>query len=98
MEATFTFRKTDASEAIKEHAKEKLSKLDKYMSRPVNAHVIFNIEGSNHTVEVAFQANGNRYFGKGESHDMYTSIDDVVTKIEHQLRKSKERAKSHKGE
>jgi len=98
MEATFTFRKTEATEALRNHTFDKLDKLDKYLPKPVNAHVIFNVEGFRHTVEIAFQFNGVRYFGKGESNDMYTSVDDAVTKIEKQLRKNKERVKGHKGE
>jgi len=98
MEATFTFRQTEATEALRGHATEKLGKLDKYLPKPVSAHVIFKVEGFRHSVEIAFQSNGIRYFGKSESNDMYTSIDDAVTKIEHQLRKNKERAKDHKGE
>ncbi len=98
MEATFTFRQTEATEALRSHAMDKLSKLDKYLPKPVNAHVIFKVEGFRHQVEIAFQFNGIRYIGKGESNDMYTSVDDAVTRIEHQLRKNKERAKEHKGE
>lgn len=98
MEATYTFRQTEATEALRNHAADKLSKLDKYLPKPVSAHVIFKVEGFRHEVEIAFQFNGIRYFGKGESNDMYTSIDDAVTRIEHQLRKNKERVKGHKGE
>lgn len=98
MEATFTFRQTKATEALRTHAMDKLSKLDKYLPKPVNAHVIFRVEGFRHQVEIAFQFNGIRYFGKSESNDMYTSVDDAVTRIEHQLRKNKERVKGHKGE
>ncbi len=98
MEATFTFRKTEPTEALKTHAFDKLGKLDKYLPKPVNAHVIFKVEGFRHCVEIAFHSNGVRYFGKGESNDMYTSIDDAVAKIEKQLKRNKERIKGHKGE
>jgi putative sigma-54 modulation protein len=98
MEATFTFRKTEATEALRTHTYDKLGKLDKYLPKPGNAHVIFNVEGFRHSVEITLHSSGVRYFGKGESNDMYTSIDDAVTKIEKQLRKNKERIKGHKGE
>lgn len=98
MEVNFTFRKTEATEALKTHTYEKLTKLDKYLNKPINAHIIFNVEGFRHTVEITFNNNGVRYVGKGLSNDMYTSIDDAVDRIEKQLRKSKERRKGHKGE
>lgn len=98
MEATYTFRRTEATEAIRTHTDDKLAKLDKYLPKPVSAHIIFSVEGFRHTVEITFNSNGVRYFGKGESNDMYTSIDDAVKRIEKQLRKSKDRLKGHKGE
>lgn len=97
MEAIFTFRNTEPTEPIRQHMNEKLVKLDKYIPKPVNAHVIFKVEGFRHIVELSFQSNGVRFFGKGESNDMYTSIDDAISRIEHQLRKNKERLKGHKG-
>lgn len=98
METTYTFRKTEATEALKKHAEDKLAKLDKYIPKPIKAHVIFNIEGANHIVEIDFNSMGVRYFSKGISSDMYASIDNAVLKIEQQLRKKKERLKSHKGQ
>ena len=98
MDATFTFRNTEGTEALKGRTSTKLAKLQKYLNKPVSPHVIFKIDGVYHTVEITFQHNGVSYFSKGESNDMYTSLDDAVSKIEHQLRKTKDRIKGHKGE
>ncbi len=98
MDTTFTFRQTEASDALKEHATDKLSKLEKYIFKPISPHVIFKIDGFKHTVEITFQHSGTKYFSKGESSDMYKSIDEAVSKIEKQLKKSRDRIKDHKGE
>ena len=98
MDTTFTFRNTEGTEAMKSRTSTKLIKLQKYLSKPISPHVIFKIDGTYQTVEITFQHNGISYFSKGESNDMYTSLDDAVSKMEHQLRKTKERMKGHKGE
>lgn len=96
METTFTFRNIDASDALKTHTLGKLQKLGKYLVKPTQAHIIFGMERFHHVVEVVLNANGIQYVSHEKSEDMYTSIDKAVTKLEHQLKKYKERLKEHK--
>lgn len=98
METNYTFRNMDATEALRNHTDDKLAKLKKYLIKPGNIHVIFNVEKFNHIAEITLIANGNRYVGSQCSNDMYTSIDGAVKKLETQLRNYKERLKGHKGE
>ncbi len=95
METTFTFRNMDSTEALRTHTMEKLTKLKKYIIKPGNAHVIFNVEKFNHIAEITLVANGIRYVGHQQSNDMYTSIDGAMKKLEKQLRNYKERVKGH---
>jgi len=97
MQTTFTFRNMNASDALKTHALEKLTKLGKYLIKPIQTHVIFNVEKFNHVVEVTLTENGIQYISHEKSKDMYTSVDKAVSKLERQLKKYKERLKEHKG-
>lgn len=98
LETTFTFRNMDPTDALREHSLEKLEKIEKYLMRPISAHIIFNIDGAAHIAEITLNIKGGRVVGHGTSNDMYTSIDDAVDKIKKQLARKKERAKGHKGE
>lgn len=98
METTYTFRNMEATEALRDYAAEKLTKLKKHVIKPGNVHVIFNIEKFNHIAEVTLVANGIRYVSSQRSNDMYTSIDGAIKKLESQLREYKDRLKGHKGE
>ena len=40
MQVVVTFRHSEANEAVRNHAKEKLLKLKKYLERPVEARVV----------------------------------------------------------
>lgn len=97
METHFTFRNIDASEALKNHTLEKLSKLNKYLIKPTNTHIIFSTVKFHHQVEITLNANGVQYITQEMSEDMYGSIDKAVQKMERRLKKYKEQLKSHKG-
>lgn len=89
----FTVRgeKIEVTDAIKEYAISKISKVEKYFDNPetVNVKVIFSVRGREQKVEVTI--NGSSYDLRAEvSHaDMYAAIDLVLDKLETQMRKFK---------
>ena len=97
IDTTFTFRNTDATEALRTHAIDKLEKLNKFVVKPASAHIIFKVEGARHVAEITLSIKGGRFVGVETSNDMYTSIDGAVDKIRKQISRSRERVKDHKG-
>jgi len=98
MEKTYTFRNINATEALKEHADKKLNKLNKYLTnQSASAHIIFKKDGSGHNAEITLHIKGKNYIVTNTSHDMYTSLDLAIHKLEMQLSKNKERTVTHKG-
>jgi putative sigma-54 modulation protein len=96
MELHFTFRHVEPSEGIKNYAREKIGKMQKYMRSPLEADVILSLERHLHCVEVSMRADGERYAGKVESDDMYASIDLVIDKLDRQVRERKDEATDRK--
>jgi putative sigma-54 modulation protein len=92
MEVSFTFRHVEPSEGVKNYAREKLAKAQKFLRTPMTAEVIFSMERHLHTVEVTVHGDGNRFFGTHQSEDMYASIDLVIDKIDRQIRDEKDAA------
>lgn len=95
MEANITFRHSKTSEALKNHVKEKINHLSKYLIKPVNAHVTLNVEGTRHTAEISLTENHSVFNSREISHDMYLSVNRSIEKIERQLKKYKEKIKGH---
>ena len=89
MRIAFTFRNLESSEALKDYASDKISKLQKYLRSPLEAEVIASLERHLHCVDVTVSAAGKRYQGRSESEDMYASIDTVLDKIDRQVRREK---------
>jgi putative sigma-54 modulation protein len=98
MQLSVTFRHMDASEALREYAKEKVERINKYFSDPIKGHVVLSCErGYHHQADVTLTLrNGLVIKGVETTEDMYSSVDLVMAKIERQVRRYKEKIRSHR--
>ena len=96
-----TGRHIDITDAIKEYAEEKTSKLPKYYNSINRVEVIIDgNQGGDTSVEIIAKAeHGKIFVGTEAGQDAYRCIDMAVHKLERQLRrkKSKERDDKHSG-
>ena len=97
MQVNITFRNMFATDALRNHVQEKLSKVvDKYLDKVTEAHVTLSLERYLHHADINLHAGHFHVRGKERSEDMYASIDLAIDKIERQLKKHKERLRSHR--
>ncbi len=96
MNLNITFRHVEPAEGLKTYTVEKVERLTKYFDGLVDGHVILDQEKIRHIAEVTLLANGTRIYAKEENADFYTAIDNVVDKLERQLKRYKEKLKRHK--
>lgn len=98
MQLSITFRHMDASDAVREYAREKVERIRKYFPDPIKGHVVFSCDrGYTHVADVQITLhNGIVIKGVEATEDMYSSIDLVMAKIERQVRRYKERIRNHK--
>ena len=94
MNISITFRHMDASEAIKEYARDKVSKLQKFLRQPMTAKVTLSLDKLQHVAETQVSSGGAHLEAKEVSEDMYASIDRVIDKLERQIRGTKGAAQS----
>lgn len=97
MQISYTFRNLDASDFIKEYAREKVERVNKYLDRASEAHVVYTLERHNHICDITIHAGAFSMRGREKSEDMYASVDLAMDKIERQLKRYKEKLKHHKG-
>jgi len=80
----------DVTEALKSYAEKRLSKIARYFDHVISADVTLSTERSWHIVEVTVHANnGHLLRGEERTNDMYGSIDQVVDKLESQIKRQK---------
>ena len=98
MQLSVTFRHMEATDAIKDYAREKVERIKKYFPDPIMAHVVLTTErGYQHVADVNIQLhNGLIIKGREITEDMYSSIDLVMDKIERQVLRYKEKIRHHK--
>jgi putative sigma-54 modulation protein len=95
MQVSVTFRHMDATESLKDFASDKVSRIEKYIHTPTDAHVVLSVEKHMHKAEINVVANGLRLRGEETSGDMYGSIDGAAAKIERQLKRYRNKLASH---
>ena len=95
MNIEFTFRNLDATEQVKEYALKRLSKIDRYVSRPIACQVTFVSDNSDQKVEIGLSVPGKKLFVKESSGDIMKSVDGAVDKMVSRIVKFKETRYSH---
>ena len=90
--------KIEATKAIQDYAKEKLSRINKYIgeSDSIRATVVVSVKGHNQKVEVTIPLKNVILRAEETRDDLYAAIDVVVDKIERQIRKNKTKLQSKK--
>ncbi len=91
MQIIFTGKHLDVTPSLREYAETKLSKLSRFFDHVQEAHVTESITRGQHIVEVTLKVDGTLIRAEERTSDMYTSLDQVVDKLEGQLRRYKER-------
>lgn len=91
MKFTFTEKKVQVSDDLRDYAQKKVGKLDRFFKIESEAFVTFAIERGRHKAEITLNNNGIFYRVTETTSDMYASIDSAVAGIEGQIRKNKTR-------
>ena len=97
MNITFNFKNFEASDHLKEYARNRFEKISKYISDKsddaTEVQVNLAVEKFRHMADVIFVADNLHLSAYQESEDMYSTIDLVLDKLEAQVRKIRERSK-----
>lgn len=96
MRILVTSRHLKPTKDMKDYAKEKLRKVKKYLSEPIEANVILAEEKFRHLTEVTITHSGITIRGEGMATDMRSAIDKATEKIEKQLRRQKDKLSNPK--
>jgi putative sigma-54 modulation protein len=100
MRITFKAKNVDVSDTLQKYAEKKIEKLSKYFQNLKEAAVTLSLQRNWQIIEVTLDGDGIVLRGQERSNDMYTSIDQVVEKLEKQVKRFKGKMieRSHLGE
>lgn len=92
-------RHLEITPALRSYAEEKIGRFEKYISNITEAVVTLGVEKYRHKAEVLLKVNGVMIQAESVTGEVYSSIDEVVEKLEKQVLKHKEKIHSYrKGE
>jgi putative sigma-54 modulation protein len=91
MDITVTFRHIEPMDSLKAYAEEKASKIEKYFDFPVEVHIVLVAEKFRRMADVTLNVNGTVIKALEETEDMYSAIDQVMDKIEKQVKRYRDK-------
>ncbi len=97
MQVMVTFRHVEPSEGLRQYAEEKVQRVNKFVRRPIDAHVTLSVLKHRHIAEVQLSGNHLSVAATEETGDLYSAIDLAMTKIERQVKKHVARYRNRKG-
>ncbi len=86
----------DITEAIRQHSEQKFAKIKHHFDHVINVNMILEVEKDVQKAEATIHVSGADLFAKAESSDMYVSIDQMVNKLDAQIKKHKEKLNNHR--
>lgn len=87
--------KIKITESIKEYIEEKIKKIEKYFEEPeeIKSKVLIRLSGKDQIIEVTVRTKQYTLRAEEREEDLYAAIDEVIDKIERQIRKNKTKLK-----
>ena len=91
MKYVFRSENVELTDSIKEYVKDKLSRIEKYLTdnEVIQAKVLIKVKGREQKVEITIPTKKYMLRREESSDDLYASIDLVIDKLERQIRKYK---------
>ena len=91
LKVNITSRHEKLTSGLKNHIEDKIGKVERYLGRVKEAHVVLNFEKKVHVCEVSLLSKNLKLSAKASSRDMYQSIDAALQRLETQAKKQKDK-------
>ena len=95
MQIDLTGHHIEITDSLRNYVNEKMGKLERHFDKVSNTHVILTVEKDIQKAEATVHMSGNDIFAEANESDMYASIDSLVSKLDRQVKKHKEKLKNH---
>lgn len=98
MEIIISGRHMDVTDELKAYIQERMQKLGNEYGKLVNARIVLEMERAWHIAEGHVTGKHLDLEATARTTDMYASVDEMVDKLEKQLRRYLEKVKEHRAE
>jgi len=91
-----TGRHMEVTTALKRHIRSRFERLDRYDVPILRLEIILSVSKLQHTAEAVCLVGGKRFQARVSTREMYATIDQLVGRLDAQIRKFKEQRVEHK--
>lgn len=91
-------RHLEVTPALRDYAESKTKKFRKYLSTITEVIVTLSVEKYRHKAEVLLKTNGTLIQAESVTNEIYSAIDEVIEKLNRQIKKYKGKITSHRRE
>jgi putative sigma-54 modulation protein len=97
MNVRVTARHFDLTDNLNNYAADEIKRLEKYYDHIIEANLTMTIEKNRQIAELSVKVYGTILTSKAKTYDMYLAIEQVVSKMETQIKRYKSKLKDKKG-
>ena len=97
MEIRTTARHFQLTDNLRKYAEDEIKRLEKYYDHIIDTHLTMSVEKSRQIAELTVKVYGTVLTSKAKAFDMYVAVEQVVSKMETQIKKYKAKLRDKKG-
>jgi len=95
MQINITGHHVDVTPALRAYVIEKMQRINRHFDHVISLNVILSVEKLQHEAEATLHTAGKSLFANASELDMYAAIDDLVDKLDKQVRRFKDKRSDH---
>ena len=97
MEIRTTARHFQLTDNLRKYAEDEIKRLEKYYDHIIDTRLTMSVEKSRQIAELAVKVYGTVLTSKAKAFDMYVAVEQVISKMEAQIKKYKAKLRDKKG-
>ncbi len=95
MQLNITGHHVDVTPALHAYVTEKMQRINRHFDNVISVNVILSVEKLQHGAEATLHTAGKSLVANASKLDMYAAIDDLVDKLDRQVRRYKDKRSDH---
>jgi len=96
MEIRIAARHFELTDNLRKFAEDEIKRLEKYYDHIIDTHLTLSVEKSRQIAELSVKVYGTTLTSKAKSFDMYAAVEQVMSKMETQIKKYKSKLRDKK--
>ena len=95
MQINVTGHHVNVTEAMRNYVNSKFERLERHFDHVTDTHVILSVEKLRQKAEATVHITKHKLYADAVDENMYASIDELVDKLDRQIKKHKEKLTNH---